>query len=324
MNDILQRSALGFLRHFFTFIDMKHLLRIIVCFLICNLAWGQTGGLTTEINFVKDVQCVTYNLKLSNQDSTLYFNSIRENDTLNDIPVGLYDAMFYSCDSAYRYGQRIEVIEGDIRHVYFRNNTYVHDDYKAPSMYSDDYYYGYYDSLYPPIYFGVNWQFSRGFDLDGASPDLLNNYAFDITFGHDWLLSRPVALGYEFGYGFTRATYISEDFEDPSILHEHQRFTTFDLNLAIVTSIYIKEKRFLSLGGRYRLPYYARYVRVNGNDKLTTGGLYRYNDFSVFAQLGYDWGFLFAEYRFDPIFRAPLGNLPNLSFGVRLSTRTEY
>lgn len=289
-----------------------------------QLASAQTGGLNTDINFVRDVQCATYNLKLENQDSTLYFKSIRVGDTLDEIPIGLYSATFYSCDSAFHYGQKIEIIEDEIRHVFFRNNASVGETDMNPYKYDDEYYYDYYDSLYAPVYFGIFWQFGRGIDFDAAHPELLNNYSFDYIFGHDWLLTKPVALGYEFGFGFTQANYISEDLADPTISHEIQRFTTFDINLGLVTSIYVKESRLLSLGARYRLPYFARYARINGNDKLSTRGLHKYNDFSVFAQLGYDWGFVFAEYRFDQILREPLGGLPELSIGVRFGFREEY
>lgn len=303
---------------------MKYLLSLFAIAGLTQFALTQTGSLTTDVDFVNDVQCATYNLKLSNEDSTLHFKGVRARDTLNDIPTGMYRITFFSCDSSFHYGQKIEILEDEVRYIYFRNNGYVGKQYYGPYDYSDSYYSEYYDSLYPPVYFGMFYQFSRGFFTDGENPSLLNNYAFDITFGHDWLLTKPVALGYEVGYGFTRATYAPEDLADPSIIHEQQRFTTFDLNFALVSSIYVKEKRLLSIGGRYRLPYYARYARVNGNEKLLTRGLYRYNDFSVFAQLGYDWGYVFAEYRFDPIFREPLVQIPNLSLGVRLGFREEY
>ncbi len=302
---------------------MKHLISLTVFTFLFQLVSAQTGSLATNVDFVKDVQCATYNVQLRNGDSTLNFKSLRQIDTLENIPAGFYDITFYSCDSVYHYGQQIEILEDEVRSIYFRNNTYVGTEYN-PNTYTNDYYFNYYDSLYSPIYLGVSWQFSRGIDYDGINPNLLNNYSFDYILGHDWLLTKPVAFGYEFGFGFTQANYVREDLEDPTILHEKQRFTTFDINLGLVTSIYVKESRLLALGARYRLPYFARYARVTGNDKISSKGLHRYNDFSVFAQLGYDWGFIFAEYRFDQFLRAPIGDLPNLSAGVRLTFREEY
>jgi len=303
---------------------MKYLYLLLVLTFFSGELSAQTGSLTTNIDFVQDVQCATYNVKLSNSDSTLYFKSVRQNDTLSDIPVGLYHTTFYSCDSAYSYGQNVEILEDEVRYLYFRNTGYLGANNTVPNVYSDDYYYDYYDSLYAPVYFGVHWQFSRGIDFENSSPNLLNNFAFDYIFGHDWLVTKPVALGYEIGLGYTQANYISEDLETPTIKHEKQRFTTFDVNFGLVTSIYVKDSRLFSLGARYRLPYFARYARVTGNDKLTTKGLHRYNDFSVFAQLGYDWGFVFAEYRFDQILKDPMGPLPNISFGVRLGIREDW
>lgn len=303
---------------------MKHLVTLLAILSVTPLVFGQTGSLTTNVNFVQDNQCATFKLELLGEDSTYSYKGIRAGDTLDSIPIGLYYANFYSCDSAFRYGQKIEIIENEVRYFYFRNNSYIGDQQDNPFKYDDFYYIDYYDSLYAPVYFGIFWQFSRGMPFDAAHPELLNNYAFDYILGHDWLVTKPVALGYEFGFGFTQANYISEDLADPTLSHEKQRFTTFDINLGLVTSIYVKESRLLSLGARYRLPYFARYARITGNDKLTTKGLYRYNDFAVFAQLGYDWGFVFAEYRFDQYLREPLGSLPNLSIGVRLGVREEF
>ena len=315
---------MGFLRHFFfTFIHMKQLVSFVVVIITLQPASAQTGNLITNVDFVKDVSCATYKLELSNPDTTLFYSNLRDRDTVKNIPEGLYNAMFYSCDSAYHYGQIIEILENDMRYIYFRNTAYVSEN-REEDLYSDDYYYDYYDSLYAPVYFGVTYQFGRGFDFDNENPNLLNNFSFDMMLGHDWLVTKPFGIGYEIGYGFTRANYVGEDLEDPTIRHEKQRFTTLDFNFGLLTSIYIKERKFMSIGARYRLPYYARYARINGNDKLTTGGLYRYNDFSVFAQLGYNWGFVFAEYRFNQIFRSPLGDLPNLSIGVRFGYREEF
>ncbi len=306
---------------------MKYFLTLISFYCLSFVSYGQKGSLSTNIDFVRDVQCATYNLKLSGADSTFHFKNIRANDTLDNIPVGLYYATFFSCDTSYNYGQKIEIVEDEVHYIYFRNNGYNGfngPDYYSPNTYTDPYFNDYYDSLYVPVYFGVCWQFSRGIDYENVNPNLLNNFSFDYIFGHDWLVTKPVALGYEFGFGFTQANYTPEDLESPTVMHEKQRFTTFDINLGLVTSIYIKESRLLSLGARYRLPYFARYARISGNDKFTTRGLHKYNDFSVFAQLGYDWGFVFAEYRFDQFLREPLGNLPSLSVGVRLVIREKY
>ncbi len=305
---------------------MNKLVLTFIASLFLSCGFAQTGNLVTNIDFIKDVQCATYNLKLSNADRIIFYKKLEANDTLFDIPTGLYDAHFYSCDSSFTYGQKIEIVDGQTRWFTYLNNAYFEDDASIYEdyQYDDDYYYEYYDSLYAPAYFGVHWQFSRGMDFEGAHPELLNNFAFDYSFGHDFLLTKPVSLGYEFGFGYTQANFISEDLENPLIKHEKQRFTTFDINFAAVTSIYIKDHRLLTLGARYRLPYFARYARINGNEKISTKGLYKYNDFAVFAQLGYDWGYVFAEYRFDQILRSPLGELPNLSIGIRLSTSDEW
>ncbi|GAB5418061.1 MAG: hypothetical protein Crog4KO_31410 [Crocinitomicaceae bacterium] len=305
---------------------MNKLLLTFVASIFLSYGFAQTGSLVTNVDFIKDVQCATYNLNLSNSDTTIVYKKIKANDTISDIPSGLYQAHFYACDSSFSYGQKVEIVEGQTRRFTYRNNAYINDDQEMYDdfQYDDDYYYEYYDSLYAPVYFGVHWQFSRGMDFDGTNPDLLNNFAFDYSFGHDFLLTKPVALGYEFGFGFTQANYISEDLANPLIKHQKQRFTTFDINIAAVTSFYIKDHRLLTLGARYRLPYFARYARINGDEKLSTKGLHKYNDLAVFAQLGYNWGYVFAEYRFDQILRAPMGELPNLSIGIRLSTSDNF
>jgi hypothetical protein len=303
---------------------MKKLLLTLVTAAIFTFGFGQTGDLATSIDFVRDVQCVTYNLNLSKSDTTLHYSRVKSYDTLTEIPVGLYTALFYSCDSNYTYSQKIEIVEDEVRFFNFRSVTGVNTMYNNDVMYSNAYYDEYYDSLYSPQFFGVHMQFSRGIDYNAEYPNLLNNFAFDYLFGHDVLLTKPVALGYEIGFGYTQVNYISEDLEDPTISHEKQRFTTFDISFAAVTSIYVNNNRMLTLGGRYRLPYFSRWARVTGNEKISTKGLHKFNDFSVFAQLGYDWGFLFAEYRFDQFLRAPLGDLPNLSIGVRISIADEW
>jgi len=162
---------------------MKYFLTFITFYCLSNISYAQTGGLTTNIDFVRDVQCATYNLKLDNADTTIYFTTIRPGDSLDSIPVGLYYATFYSCDTSFNYGQKIEIIENEVRSIYFRNNGYIGTDYYGPSMYTDSYYYDYYDSLYKPVYFGVSWQFSRGIDYDNVNPNLLNNFALDYILG---------------------------------------------------------------------------------------------------------------------------------------------
>lgn len=303
---------------------MKRLLLTLTAATFLSYGFAQTGNLITSVDFVRDVQCATYNLKLSKSGTTLFYRSLAAHDTISDIPVGLYNAHFYSCDSSFTYSQNIEIVDGKTRFFYYRNNANIEENYFAPSAYDDEYYYEYYDSLYSPVFFGVHWQFSRGIDYDGVNPNLLNNFAFDYIFGHDILLTKPVALGYEIGFGYTQANYVSEDLANPQIMHEKQRFTTFDVSFAALASLYIKDSRLLSIGARYRLPYFARYARVSGNDKISTRGLHKYNDLSVFAQIGYDWGFLFAEYRFDQFLKSPMGDLPNLNIGVRLSISDEW
>ncbi|XOV68460.1 MAG: hypothetical protein ACFHU9_04635 [Fluviicola sp.] len=303
---------------------MKQYLFLAFSLFAARVVFGQTGNLTTDIDFVRDAECVTYHVKLEKSDTTLTFSGVRSGDTLKNIPIGLYQATFYSCDSAIHYGQKIEILSDELRYINYRNNAYVGNKSKNPFEYSEEYYFDYYDSLWTPVYFAASWQFSRGMDFDGTHPNLLNNFAFDYIVGHDWLVANPLALGYELGFGFTQANFSPQDLDDPLISHDKQRFTTFDVNFGFVTSIYVNERRMLTLGARYRLPYFARYARINGNDKLSTRGLHKYNDFSVFAQLGYNWGFVFAEYRFEDYLRDPVGSMPSLSLGVRLGFRDEF
>jgi len=315
---------LGFLGHFFTFIRMKKLFLCSFLLLFFSSVEAQTGGISCNVDFTNDFQCATFQLKLTKADTSFHFQMVNSGDTLSNIPTGLYKAVFLSCDSAYSYHQNIEIVSGKIRSFYYKNTAAIDTYRPVYSPYDDDYYYNYYDSLYNPVYFNIGLRFSRGIDYQGLNPNLLNNFTFDYTFGHDFLLTKPVAFGYEIGFGYTQANYTTDDFLIPSVSYEKQRFTTFDFSFALLTSLYIKDGRLLSLGARYRLPYFARWARVTGDEKMSTKGLHRFNDFSVFAQLGYDWGYLFAEYRFDQILRAPLGDLPNLALGVRLNVTEEW
>jgi hypothetical protein len=63
---------------------------------------------------------------------------------------------------------------------------------------------------------------------------------------------------------------------------------------------------------------------VTGDEKISIRGLHKYNDISAYAQLGYDWGFVFAEYRFNQILRSPLNEIPQLSLGVRLTVTEKW
>lgn len=274
---------------------------------------------------MKDNQCATFNANLTKQnDTTITYRNLSSGDTLKNIPIGLYNAHFYSCDSSFTYSQNIEIVDSQTRTFNFRNAANIQNKYYPPDNYTDEYYDEYYDSLFPPTFFGLHLQFTRGLNSQDESPNLLNNFAFDYIFGHDVLLTKPIALGYEIGFGFTQANYVSEDLTDPTIKYEKQRFTTFDISFAGMTSIYVKDNRLLTLGARYRLPYFARYARINGNEKLSTRGLHKYNDFSVFAMLGYDWGFVFAEYKFDQFLKDPVGELPSLSIGIRFGFMEEW
>lgn len=290
-----------------------------------HLVSAQTGNLITHVDFVKDVQCVTFNVHLTNaQNSLLSYRNVNSGDTLRDIPIGMYDVLFISCDSSYTYSQKIEIAEGKTRNFNYTNTSRIVDTEYDPLSYNNQYYDDYYDTFYKPVFFGAHFQFSRGIDYESLNLDLLNNFAFDYTFGHDILLTKPIALGYEIGFGFTQANFVNTDLVDPQTVHERQRFTTFDFSIAGMTSIYINDSRMLTLGARYRLPYFARYARITGNEKQSTGGLHKYNDLAVFAMLGYDWGHVFAEYRFDQFLKSPLGEIPQLSLGVRLSIMDEW
>lgn len=303
---------------------MKHLIISAVLVIISSLSHAQTGGMRCHVDFVNDVQCVTFNVELRKADTVLTYQMVGKGDTITGIPEGMYDVTFLSCDSAYSYSQRLEIVEDQIRSFYYRNQANLDQWWPSNGPYTDEYYQNYYDSLYTPSFINVSWQFSRGIDYNGLNPNLLNNFAFDYIVGQDFLLTKPIALGYEIGFGYTQANYTTDDFLDSQISYDKQRFTTFDISFALVSSVYVRNGKMLSLGARYRLPYFARWARVNGDQKISTRGLHKYNDFSVFAQLGYEWGFLFAEYRFDQILRSPMGDLPNLSLGVRLSIAQEW
>jgi hypothetical protein len=282
---------------------------------------AQTGSLKCNVTFNQHSGCATDNLILTTKKDTIRFLKFQSKDTLSGIPVGTYQALFYDCDSTHTYSQMIEITEDEIRYFNFFNNAGMRQD-----RYSDLYDEMYYDTNdFVEAWLNHGFEFGRGLDYDNEAVNLTSNYSFQYSVGQDYMLNQsPFALGFDCGLKFSQYNYGKVDLIDTSVVHEDQRYTSLDLTAAVLASIYIKEKKLLDIGIKYNLPLYARGVAKNGNQKLTTKGIHNYKDFSAIARIGYWWGFIYGEYRFNDILSSPYENAPNLTIGIRFNAPIEW
>lgn len=299
---------------------MKQLL--FALFLLPFTGFSQTGSLVSKVTFVFDNGCSTINVRLTSDSTELLYKRIRKSDTITGIPVGTYSAHFYSCDSSIQYTQPLEIVKNEVLVLSFYNN--------ARQSSNDSYYYGFdeeYDSSYyfSTVFVNHNWQFGRGLDLENTASRLQSNYAFQYSINQDFVLGRsPFAIGYECGLNYKRLNYDQMDFYDSSIVYDGQYYHSLDFSIAALSSIYIKNRKFLSFGVKYSLPMFARAVKLSGNDKIVTKGIQNFNDVTLVAAIGYWWGFVFAEYQLTTVLSAPYENAPPLTLGIRFSFPIEW
>lgn len=296
---------------------MKHLLAL---FLLVTLqVTAQTGSLRPNVNFINDAGCATFKVELTSDSLTLHFEQVRKQDTLHEIPVGVYSVRFYSCDSTFVYGQNIEIIEDETQQLNFRNGAYVGDFDVYNNEFGE-----YYDSSewsgLPP-YAGL--QFGRGLDYDNTSQKVRSNFNFQYVGGIDFRLGKsPIAMGFESGISYGQINYDNVDFLDTAIIYDKLRYRSFNIQAAFLTSIYIKKNKLFDIGVKYRLPIYARIARVSNNETINSKRVHQFNDLTLVAHLGYAWGFIFAEYQLNSVLIAPYENAPRLMLGVRLNAPT--
>ncbi|PWL24239.1 MAG: hypothetical protein DCO96_14660 [Fluviicola sp. XM-24bin1] len=107
-------------------------------------------------------------------------------------------------------------------------------------------------------------------------------------------------------------------------MYESQKVSSLHLSFGAVASLYVKGNRMIAVGARYRFPLYTRWTRSIGDDLNVTRGLSTLNDLTVFAHLGYYWGFVFAEYRFADLYESPLQSPSQLTAGVRFNIPFEW
>lgn len=137
---------------------------------------------------------------------TLEFKQVSVNDTLTEIPAGLYQLTASSCDNSIQYSQSIEIVADQMRFFIYTGGARIGDE-DNPNFYNPlnpRYYYGYmYDTnyTYDPIYVVHGFQFGRGIDI-GNENDLVGDFALDYTAGQDFLVTKPIAIGYEAGFGY--------------------------------------------------------------------------------------------------------------------------
>lgn len=299
---------------------MKHLLLALL--LLPFAGFSQTGSLVARVTFVYDNGCSTINVRLTSDSTELLYQRIGKTDTISGIPAGTYSAHFYSCDSTINYTQPLEIVKNEVLDFTFYNNARQSTD--------DTYLYDYYDefdSSYESstVFVQHNWQFGRGLDIENTANRLQSNYAFQYSVNQDFLLGNsPFAIGYECGLNYKRLNYDKMDFYDSSVVYDGQHYHSLDFSIAALSSIYIKNRKFLSFGVKYNLPMFARAVKLSGNDKISTKGIQNFNDVTLVAAIGYWWGFVFAEYQLTTVLSAPYENAPPLTLGVRFSFPIEW
>ena len=292
---------------------------IVLLLLLTFQATAQTGSLVPNINFIYDASCATFNVELTSDTSSLYFARVRKQDTLRDIPVGLYSIRIYSCDSVFVYGQKIEILENETRQLNFRNGAYI-GNY---NRYGEDFYDESDTSEWSDISPYVGLQFGRGLDYDKTNQKVRSNFNFQYVGGMDFRLGKsPFALGFESGISYGQINYDNIDFIDTAITYDKLRYRSFNIQAAFLTSIYIKKLKLLDFGVKYRLPVYARIARISGNETYNSKRVHQFNDLTLVAHLGYGWGFIFAEYQLNQVLIAPYENAPRLMLGVRLNVPT--
>ena len=297
----------------------------ILALLISLQSNAQSGSLQISVNFVQAPGCLTTRVELVSDSLSLHYTDVEFGDTISDIPTGLYQVTIYSCDSTMSVGHQVEVVEDKFRRIYYYNGITIDEgDPYGPSYWGD---YGYYDTIdyVPFFYLNYGWQFGRGLDYNNEAQKMSSDFRFKYTVGQDFPINESFfALGYEVGFDYNQYNYSEIDFVDSTLVYDKQRFKSFNFSFTLSSSIYIKSKRFMAVGARYSLPMYARIERFLGDDKFSTRKVHNYNEFSAFAQIGYWFAFVYAEYTFNPILIDPYENAPPLTIGLRLNAPIEW
>jgi hypothetical protein len=301
---------------------MKYLIVILLVISFNSFnANSQTGSLICEIYFDDYELSEDLTVILVTGQDSMYFYNVGYEDTLTGIQQGEYEATFYCCDSAHILKHPISIDGNAVNRVDYYGSFGMRSD----RAYNDtsSYHYNQYNRSQ-----GLgNWgyQFGRGIkELEDPS-NIQQNYQIRMFGGSDYILGKsPIGLGFEFGLEYNRILLNNVDVVNPSITHQRQRMTYFNFSTAFVTSFYIKEKKILDFGISYHLPLRAKVVQVNGNQKNYTKNIHNFNDFRLFAHLGFQWGFVFAEYRTVQFIKAPFDDLPKLNLGLRFNVPSSF
>lgn len=290
---------------------MKYL--ILILLVLSFNANSQTGSLICEIYFDDYEPSEDLTVILVASQDSMYFYNVGYEDTLTGIQQGEYEAIFYCCDLLFMFKQPISIDGNAINTLHYSNYFSIDSD----RDYDDTSSYHYKDQR---TFSSVGYQFGRGTKELETTSHIQQNYQIRMFGGSDYILGKsPIGLGFELGLEYNRILLNNVDVVNPSITHQRQRMTYFNFSTAFVTSFYIKDKKILDFGISYHLPLRAKVVQVNGNQKNYTKNIHNFNDFRLFAHLGFQWGFVFAEYRTVQFIKAPFDDLPKLNLGLRFN-----
>ena len=284
---------------------------------------GEVGSLVMSVSFDYNSDCFTNNLILASKKDTIKFFRFQENDTLNNVPSGNYEAHIYDCDSSHNYTQQIEIVAGSIIQFNYYNNSNVgivtpRYDNQYDEMYTN------HQSL-TTVWVNHGMQFGRGLDYDNESVKVESDYSFQYSIGQDFRLSEsPFALGYEFGGRYSQSNFEKTDFVDTAVVHEQYRFSNSSLSAAFLVSIYARDRKFMDVGILYNLPFHSRIVAITGNEKTSIKNVHNFKDVRFVAHIGYWWGFIYGEYRPELILKTPYENAPKLTLGIRFNVPLEW
>lgn len=298
---------------------MKYLL--LLSTFITTISFSQQGKLVCNFQFGSDQTCKTTNLILSSKANDLYYYKLRDNDTISEIPSGMYTAFIYNCDSSFTYSQKVEILEDDILQFYVYVNSSLYPAFPGSSgNLETDYYYD-----YPNIFINNSFRFGIGLDYDNSTENIANDFTLQYAVGQDFLFNKSiVAMGYNVGISYYQTNYTNPFIVDSTFGFDKERYSSINLSPSLLASIYIKNRKILDVGVKYNLPLIARVSTIGDNYKLFTKGIHNYNDMRAFAHIGFHWGFLFGEYRFNNILDTPYQNSPKLTVGICLNPVVEW
>jgi hypothetical protein len=290
---------------------MKYL--IVILLALSFNANSQTGSLICQVYFDDYEPSENLTVLLTAGQDFMYFYNVQDGDTLTGIEQGEYQVTFYCCDSSFMYKQPISIDGNAINTLYYNGYVTMHSDRPRNDTTS----YHYEDER---VFVNGGMQFGRGIrELEDPS-HVQQNYQIGVFGGVDFLLKKsPFGMGYTMGFEYNRIILDKIDFIDPTIYHQRQRMTYFNFSASYFATIYIHHKKIMDFGLSYHIPLRAKVVQVNGNQKTYNKNIHNFNDLRLFAQVGFMWGFVFAEYRTVQFIKAPFDDLPKLNIGMRFN-----